>query len=298
MTSLGLPLVTPSVTEPARAPPEKPPSSAWVSTSGIRDTGMISIPARTFAGTSASTSGRFRAGTRTRVKPSRCAAMIFSLTPPIGSTSPESVISPVIAVSERARRPEKSDTIAVQMVMPAEGPSLGTAPCGKWTWMSWRLMSLPSRPSWSACARTHERAMLTLSLITAPSLPVVTRLPFPSMRVASTCITSPPTLVHTSPATTPGELTRSASSFSRSKRRGPRTFSTIGTVAWIGLFGSARACGSWRSSAPSAGAGADSICAVGGDCCSIGACDAICTAAARHRLAIARSSPRTPASRV
>ena len=30
----------------------------------------------------------------------------------------------------------KADTIAVHTVTPADGPSLGTAPSGKWTWIS------------------------------------------------------------------------------------------------------------------------------------------------------------------
>ena len=41
-----------------------------------------------------------------------------------------------MAMSWRTGVPVRADTMAVQTVMPAEGPSLGTAPSGKWTWMS------------------------------------------------------------------------------------------------------------------------------------------------------------------
>ena len=48
------------------------------------------------------------------------------MTPPIGSTRPERVISPVIEMSCRTGRPERADTSTVAMVTPAEGPSLAT----------------------------------------------------------------------------------------------------------------------------------------------------------------------------
>ena len=50
-----------------------------------------------------------------------------------GSTSPLSVTSPVIAVSDRTHRPLNSEASTVAMVTPAEGPSFPTAPAGKWT---------------------------------------------------------------------------------------------------------------------------------------------------------------------
>ncbi len=50
--------------------------------------------------------------------------------PPTGSTSPESVISPVIATSDRTGTPRAADTIAVAIVTPADGPSFGIAPAG------------------------------------------------------------------------------------------------------------------------------------------------------------------------
>ena len=52
------------------------------------------------------------------------------------STSPRSVISPVIATSARTGMPVSTDTIAVVMPMPALGPSFGVAPSGRWMWMS------------------------------------------------------------------------------------------------------------------------------------------------------------------
>ena len=74
----------------------------------------------------------------TVVIPPRSAASSFSLRPPIGSTRPRSVTSPVIATSRRTAMPVSVEIIAVTMPMPADGPSLGTAPSGKWTWMSLR----------------------------------------------------------------------------------------------------------------------------------------------------------------
>ena len=57
----------------------------------------------------------------------------------MGSTLPRSVTSPVMATSCRTARPVRADSMAVVMAMPAEGPSLGTAPSGKWTWISFVL---------------------------------------------------------------------------------------------------------------------------------------------------------------
>lgn len=53
-----------------------------------------------------------------------------------GSTSPLNVISPVMATSDLTNRPLNSEARQVTMVTPAEGPSLVTAPAGKWRWMS------------------------------------------------------------------------------------------------------------------------------------------------------------------
>ena len=68
--------------------------------------------------------------------PARWAASSFSFRPPMASTSPRSVISPVMATSARTGMPVSTDTSAVVMAMPALGPSFGVAPSGTWTWMS------------------------------------------------------------------------------------------------------------------------------------------------------------------
>ncbi len=52
------------------------------------------------------------------------------LSPPIGSTRPRSVISPVIARSLRTGTRQSADTSAVASVIPADGPSFGIAPSG------------------------------------------------------------------------------------------------------------------------------------------------------------------------
>ena len=58
--------------------------------------------------------------------------MSFSFTPPIGSTLPVKVISPVIAsvsdIGFSKRRDKRADTI----VIPADGPSFFVAPSGMW----------------------------------------------------------------------------------------------------------------------------------------------------------------------
>jgi len=94
---------------------------------------MIVIVSSTSSGTS-SRSGSFRFGRKTVVKPARCAASSFCFTPPIGSTRPFSVTSPVMPTSERTGLPSAMEVRAVTIVTPAEGPSLGTAPAGTWMW--------------------------------------------------------------------------------------------------------------------------------------------------------------------
>ena len=51
-------------------------------------------------------------------------------------TRPRRVISPVMAMSLRIGIPVRTETMATVMATPAEGPSLGVAPSGTWTWMS------------------------------------------------------------------------------------------------------------------------------------------------------------------
>ena len=84
--------------------------------------------------------------------PSRWAASAFSLSPPIGSTWPVRVISPVIATSARTGRPVRSEASAVTMAMPALGPSLGVAPAGTWMWISWVENQSSSRLGASSAA--------------------------------------------------------------------------------------------------------------------------------------------------
>ena len=98
----------------------------------------------------------FLRGRMTIFAPDRCAARILLLRPPIGSTRPRSVISPVIATSLRTGMPVSELTIAVAIVMPAEGPSLGMAPAGTWMCIVYFSKSSRSMPSCAACARIHD----------------------------------------------------------------------------------------------------------------------------------------------
>ena len=68
------------------------------------------------------------------MRPARWAASTFCFTPPIGSTRPCSVTSPVMPTIGRTGCPVSSDTSAVVIVTPALGPSFGTAPAGTCTW--------------------------------------------------------------------------------------------------------------------------------------------------------------------
>ena len=60
----------------------------------------------------------------------RSAASAFSFNPPIGSTLPRKVISPVMAISCRTFLPDNAEYNDVAMVTPADGPSFGIAPAG------------------------------------------------------------------------------------------------------------------------------------------------------------------------
>ena len=75
-------------------------------------------------------SGSFFFGTQTIFKFAFFAARIFSFNPPIGSTRPLNVIYPVIAISALTLRFVIADKTAVAIVIPADGPSFGTAPSG------------------------------------------------------------------------------------------------------------------------------------------------------------------------
>lgn len=67
-----------------------------------------------------------------QAEPAFFAARSFSLRPPMGRTLPRSVISPVMAISARTGSFVIAEVMAVAIVIPAEGPSLGTVPpeCG------------------------------------------------------------------------------------------------------------------------------------------------------------------------
>src|SRR5215218_4639532 len=70
-------------------------------------------------------SRRLSLGTIMVWMPAILAASVFSFRPPIGSTSPRSVISPVMATRRLTAFFVRTEMIAVPMVMPAEGPSFG-----------------------------------------------------------------------------------------------------------------------------------------------------------------------------
>ena len=125
-----------------------------------------------------------------------------------------------MAVSARTLRLVSSEARAVNIATPADGPSLGTAPAGTWTWMSDLSNSFSSMPRSAARDLTRLSAAVALSRITSPSWPVRISAPLPGMRVASTNRMSPPTGVQARPVATPGTLVRSATSLSN--RRPPR----------------------------------------------------------------------------
>jgi hypothetical protein len=66
----------------------------------------------------------------TSVSPAACAASTFCFNPPIGSTRPCSVTSPVMPTVLFTGLPLSSETSAVTIVTPALGPSFGIAPAG------------------------------------------------------------------------------------------------------------------------------------------------------------------------
>src|SRR5216684_4259565 len=134
----------------------------------------------------------------------------------MGRTRPCSVTSPVMPTVLRTARPVSRLTIAVVIVTPADGPSLGTAPAGTWMWKAFSIESA-SMPRSPACDRTYESAICADSFMTSPSWPVRIRLPWPFeavVAVASTKSTSPPTPVTARPVATPGTDVRAATSLS------------------------------------------------------------------------------------
>ena len=170
----------------------------------------------------------FFLGRMTMPAPARCAARILDFSPPIGRTRPRSVISPVIATSLRTGMPASAETIAVAMVTPADGPSLGVAPAGTWMWSVCFSKTSRSIPSSAACDRIQDSAARADSRITSPSWPVRMKSSLPSMSVTSIATTSPPTSVTTRPVAEP--VWSSASSSPYSKRGGPRYSSSLRDV--------------------------------------------------------------------
>src|SRR2546425_11227862 len=186
-------------------------SRAMASTSSTVSTGVISSSCFTSSGTS-TRSLLLRAGTITRFTPARAAAVSFSFRPPIGSTRPRRVSSPVIAMSLRAGRRHSSDARAVAIAIPAEGPSLGTAPAGPCRCTSVSVYASCGMPIAAARARSRLHAACADSFITSPSWPVRVICPRPGIWIASTNMMSPPTGVHASPVATPISGARPATS--------------------------------------------------------------------------------------
>src|SRR5207302_8047938 len=125
---------------------------AELRTSSIVSAKMKVIPLRRCLGMSAR-SFSFFLGRITLKMPTRLAARIFSLSPPICRTRPRSVTSPVMAMSWPTGVLVRAEASAVAMVIPAEGPSLGIAPAGTWMWMS----CLAKTPGLMPSCRSRER---------------------------------------------------------------------------------------------------------------------------------------------
>ncbi len=51
-----------------------------------------------------------------------------------------------MAISLRTGMPVSTETIDVTIATPADGPSLGVAPSGTWTWMSLRSKMVGTMP--------------------------------------------------------------------------------------------------------------------------------------------------------
>ena len=154
--------------------------------------------------------------------PARAAAIVFSLTPPIGSTSPRRLISPVIATSGRTARRFSSEASETNIATPALGRPSGSRPPARAHGCRCCRRASGSMPSSLACAFTRLSAACAHSFMTSPSWPVRMSLPLPGMRADSTNRMSPPTGVHASPVATPGTAVRCATSFSNASRPTPR----------------------------------------------------------------------------
>ena len=104
-----------------RAQARAPCRSSEPERSRSRSSRCPGCPARSLA---------FSSGISTVLMPPRCAASSFSFRPPIGSTSPRSVISPVIATSARTGMPVSADTKAVVIAAPGARAVLGRRAVG------------------------------------------------------------------------------------------------------------------------------------------------------------------------
>lgn len=157
-------------------------------------------------GSISSRSFLFWLGMMTVLMPDLAAASVFSFRPPMGRTSPRSVISPVIAMSGLSGMSRSKLTIAVYIAQPADGPSLGTAPAGTWMCKSILFSRLGSMPNFAMRVLKRLTAAVADSFITSPSCPVSVTLPDPAYAVASMNRMSPPTEVYAKPMTTPGNF--------------------------------------------------------------------------------------------
>ena len=88
--------------------------------------------------------------------------------------------------------------------MPADGPSFGVAPSGTWIWISQFSKAEKSILKDEQLDLRYWSAIVALSFITLPRLPVIDIFPFPLLKIDSINKISPPTFVHAKPVTTPG----------------------------------------------------------------------------------------------
>ena len=146
----------------------------------------------------------------------------------MGSTRPRSVTSPVMAMSLRTGAPVSTETMLVTMAMPADGPSLGVAPSGTWTWMSRFSNTVGLMPKSTQRDCTKDRAAWIDSSITSPSFPVVLIRPLPATVTASMVSNSPPTSVQARPVVMP--IWSSSSVWPKRKRRTP---AYLPTLRWV-----------------------------------------------------------------
>ena len=108
-----------------------------------------------------------------------------------------------MATARRTGRFRKTEIIAVAMVMPADGPSLGIAPSGTCTCRSCVAKKSSLMPYCRARVRAKDSAAWADSFITSPREPVRVRRPLPLKAVASMNMTSPPEAVQAMPVAMP-----------------------------------------------------------------------------------------------